>query len=128
MRPKLPRKPSITAQEWERIREESQAAKELLDDPRFSFLRDYLHNAQASIVDHFVRNRIKGVKEEIKVSDSLTKTLTITRREQEYELSGQYKFIESLLSDLKQIAAQEEEYRKAAEAKRVTIEGDPEKE
>ena len=50
MRPRLPRKPSITAQEWERIREESQAAKELLDDPRFSFLRDYLVNAEAKRV------------------------------------------------------------------------------
>lgn len=91
------------------------------------FLFDYLHNAQTSIVGHFVHNRIKTVKEEIKVSDSLTKTLTTTRKEQEYELSGQYKFVEQLLADLKQIASQEEEYRKAQEKGRVIIEGDPEK-
>ena len=38
VRPKLPKKPSITAQEWERVREESEPTKELLEDPRFSFL------------------------------------------------------------------------------------------
>jgi len=52
------------------------------------------------------------VRERIKASDVLTRTLTTTRRGQEYELSGQYKIIENLLSDLKQIATQDEEYLK----------------
>lgn len=51
MRLKLPKKPRITAKEWERISEEADAAKALLEDPRFSFPSDYLKNAQPSCCD-----------------------------------------------------------------------------
>ena len=121
------KKPTITPQEWEQIRQEAQAAQELLEDPRFAFFRQYLQNAQASIVDHFVRNRIKTVHEHLKVSDVLTKVLITTRREQEQELSGRYQFIEALLEDLRRIASLPEEYRKAQEEGKLIIHEDTEK-
>lgn len=120
------KKPTISTEDWERICEESAAAKELLEDPRFLFVRDYLNNTQSSIVDHFVRNRIKPVVERFKIG-KISKSLTTTREEQEGELSGQYKFIDQFLADLRVIANQEEEYRKAAEARKVIIEGNVEK-
>jgi hypothetical protein len=128
MRKRLPllRRPTITAAEWETICEESRAARELLSEPRFSFLRNYLSRAQASITDHFVRNRIKTVVERFKVGN-ITKSLTTTKAEQENELSGEYKFIDQMLSDLEATARQEEEYRQAAEAGKITIEGNSEK-
>ena len=77
----FPKKPTISAEEWEAIQEQAQAAKELLEEPRFAFLRDYLANAKASITDHFVNNRIKTVHERIKISNALTRVLTTTRAE-----------------------------------------------
>ncbi len=129
MRKRFPflKKPTITPEEWEHIREESEAAKELLEAPRFAFLRDYLANAKASITDHFVNNRLKTVHERVKISDTLTKVLTTTREEQEHELSGRYKFIEELLADLEQTAQMFAEYQKAQEEGKIIIEQPEEK-
>jgi hypothetical protein len=121
------KKPTISPEEWERIREESEAAQELLSDPRFLFLRQYLDSAKASITDHFVNNRIKAVSERIKVSDTLTRVLTTTRAEQEQELSGRYKFIEELLADLEQTARLHQEYQKAQAEGKIVIEEAEEK-
>lgn len=122
----LSKKPTISADDWERIREKSQAAKELLEEPRFSFVRDYLYTSQTSIIDHFVQNRIKPVVERFKIG-RIAKAFTTTREEQENELSGQYKFIDQFLADLRAIANQEEEYRQAVETGKITIEGNTEK-
>jgi len=123
----FPKKPTISAEEWENIQEQAQAAKELLEEPRFAFLRDYLANAKASITDHFVNNRIKTVHERIKISNALTRILTTTRAEQEQELSGRYKFIEELLADLNKTAGLVEEYQRAQERGEIIIEEGKEK-
>ncbi len=123
----FPKKPTISAEEWEAIQEQAQAAKELLEEPRFAFLRDYLANAKASITDHFVNNRIKTVHERLKISNALTRVLTTTRAEQEQELSGRYKFIEELLADLKKTAGLVEEYQRAQERGEIIIEEGKEK-
>lgn len=124
MRRRFPflKKPTISPEEWERIRSESEAAKELLETPRFAFLRAYLDNAKASITDHFINNRVKTVHERLRISDTLTRVLTTTRHEQEQELSGRYKFIEELLADLEQTADLFEKCQKAQEEGKITIE------
>ncbi len=121
------RKPTVSASEWERIESDAQAAQELLSQPRFQFLRDYLANTQASITDIFVQNRLKGVTETIYTRDqngavTFKKTLKTTRREQEYELSGQYQFISRLLTDLETTAKLADDYRKQADEGRIVIE------
>jgi hypothetical protein len=130
---KLPvfRKPTVSALEWERIESDSNAAQELLSEPRFQFLRDYLRNTQTSITDIFVQNRLKGVTESVYTRDqngaiTLKKTLKTTRKEQEYELSGQYQFIAHLLADLETTAKLADDYREQAEAGRVVIESSKE--
>ena len=129
MRKRFPfqKKPTISAEEWETIQEQAQAAKELLEEPRFSFFRDYLANAKASIIDYFVNNRIKTVHERLKISNAFTRVLTTTRAEQEQELSGRYKFIEELLADLKKTAGLVEEYQRAQERGEIIIEEGKEK-
>jgi len=77
MKSRLPfRKPIIKAEEWETIQEQSEAAKELLNAPRFSFFRDYLDQAKSSVVDLFVRNKIRPMQEHLRISGVLTKTFT----------------------------------------------------
>lgn len=125
--PRLLKRQVITPEQWEEVRSQSEAAKELLEDPRFSFLRDYLANVQSSIVDHFVQNKIRHVEEQLKLSDSLTRVLTTTKKEQEEELSGRYKLVDELLSDLRHIANLADEYQKAAEEGKIVIESSEEK-
>jgi hypothetical protein len=116
------KRPTISAQEWEKINTQAEAAKELLEEERFAFLRDYLNQAQASITDYFVNNRIKKVQEVVSVTDSLKKILTTTRAEQEQELSGRYKFISELRNDLQRTASLPEDYLKAHEEGKISIE------
>ena len=87
------RKQTIPADDWEAIKANAETARELLDSPRFIFFRDYLSHAKTSIVDLFVRNKIRPVQEHLRISDTLTKTFTTTRQEQEDELSGKYAMI-----------------------------------
>ena len=44
------RKPVIKVEEWETIKGQAEAAKELLQEPRFAFLRDYLKSTQDSVI------------------------------------------------------------------------------
>jgi hypothetical protein len=120
------KKRQISAEEWARVREEAEAARELLEDPRFGFFRDYLQNVQSSITDLFVHNKIRPVQEHLKISDVLTKTFTTTRKEQEDELSGKYKLVEDLLADLRRIVELPKEYEEAQKAGKIEIEGDKE--
>jgi hypothetical protein len=125
--PRLFKKQVITPEQWEEVRSQSEAAKEILEDPRFTFLRDYLANMQSSVVDHFVNNKIRHVQEHVKLSDSLTRVLTTTKEEQEEELSGRYKLVDELLADLRHIANLADEYRKAQEEGKIVIEDNKEK-
>ncbi|MBC7236600.1 MAG: hypothetical protein H5T69_12240 [Chloroflexi bacterium] len=115
----LPQKPTITSQEWEQIRQEAQAAQELLEDPALPSSANICRTPKPPSWITF-HNRIKTVHERLKVGDALTKVLIITRREQERELSGRYRFIEALLEDLRRIASLPEEYRKAQEGSKLT--------
>lgn len=119
-------KPIVKASDWEKIQLEATASEELLTSDRFSFLRDYLETSKQSIIDHFVKNRIKSVDETV-IAGNGSKTLHITRREQENELAGQYKFIEQLLADLHRFVAIPKEHEAAQERGEVEIEGVSEK-
>lgn len=125
--PQLTKKHSVTSDELEKIEKDSEAAKELLEDPRFEFLREYFKTAQTSITDMFVQNRLKPTKQYFFGKDIVT-AHTISRRESENEASGQYKFIDKLLNDLKTTAGLYKEYKEAIDQKKVKIEDQEEDE
>jgi hypothetical protein len=115
---------NVSAEEWEIVSKEAEAAKSILESSQYKFFREYLGEAKQSIVEYFVRNKIKKVEEHF-WSDAIKKimkVLHITKEEQENELSGQFKFIEQLESDLHFIAyTRPAEYRKAEEAGRIKL-------
>lgn len=121
--PLLNKKHSITQDQYDQIREDSEAAKEILEDPRFLFLREYMETAKKSIVQLFVENRLKPTKEYFFGRETV-KEHSITRRESENEASGQYKFIDKLLHDLQITAELYDMYKKDIDSGRVTIEGE----
>lgn len=121
------RKPTVPADEWESVKANAEAADEILNSPRFQFFRDYLANVKASVTDCFVTNKIRPVQEHIRISDVLTKTLSTSKAEQENELSGRYKLVEEIITDLTRTAKLPEEYRQAQQEGKVEIESDEEK-
>lgn len=121
------KKQVVSSEEWETVREDAAAAKELLEDPRFAFFRDYLANVQSSIVDKFVNNKLRPVQEHVKISDVLSRVLSTSKEEQEQELSGKYQLVDSLLADLRYIAGLPEEYKKAEKEGKIEIEASKEK-
>lgn len=115
------KKPTITQEEFDKIKENSEAARELLKDKRFKFFRDYLHNSRQSIIEAIVNNNIKNVEEANVISETVTKVFKISKKEQIEELSGKYKFISGLLDDLTTIANNFNDLQEAIKQKKVIV-------
>ena len=115
-------KPVISQRDYSDIVSIAEASKQILFDVKYKFLRDYLQTAKKSIIDLFVNNRIKKVKETTLINENSSKSFTTTREEQEHELSGQYKFIEKLLADLTYNTKLPDDLLKQFEEKKVIIE------
>lgn len=122
---KLSNKRVISNEEWESVQKDATAARALLESSEYVFFREYLANAKQSIVDYFVHNKIKKVEEHFwsDAAKKIMKVLHITKEEQENELSGQYQFIEQLMSDLQFVAyTRPEEYKRAEKTGEITLE------
>jgi len=98
----------INQDEYDKIKLESQAAKELYEDKRFSFLIDFLNDNKKYILDLVAKNDLKDVTETIK-NKSITKTFKIPKDEQYFENAGIYKFIGKLQNFLVNVANRKDE-------------------
>ena len=98
----------INQDEYDKIKLESQAAKELYEDKRFSFLIDFLNDNKKYILDLIAKNDLKDVTETIK-NKSITKTFKIPKDEQYFENAGIYKFIGKLQNFLTNVANRKDE-------------------
>lgn len=119
-------KPVMTGEEFQEVRDQAEAAKELLEDERFTFFREYLRNEKEVIVSDFVNNKIRKTKvtEKGELKDV---EMTYSKEEQENEMSGKFKFIFELISKLQWYVQIYEDALKAQEKGSLVIEGDPEK-
>lgn len=91
---------AVSAEDVVQIKEEAEAAKRLLEAPEFQFFREYLRNTQKSIVDLFINNRIKLVRDSTTDDVGVTREFETTKQEQLDEMSGQYKLIDAIFHDL----------------------------
>ena len=98
----------INQDEYDKIKLESQAAKELYEDKRFSFLIDFLNDNKKYILDLVAKNDLKDVTETIK-NKNITKTFKIPKDEQYFENAGIYKFIGKLQNFLANVANRKDE-------------------
>lgn len=85
----------LNQDEYDKIKLESQAAKELYEDKRFSFLIDFLNDNKKYILDLVAKNDLKDVTETIR-NKNITKSFKIPKDEQYFENAGIYKFIGKL--------------------------------
>ena len=114
-------KQTVSAEDVEKVKADAESATRLLEAPEFEFFRLYLTNAQKSITEVFVQNRIKKVTESITDQTGVTKTMETTKEEQLNELSGQYNFIETLLQDLRAYADLPKELEEAKKTGSIDV-------
>lgn len=113
----------ITAEQYKEISEQSLAAREILEDDRFQFIRDYLSSAIEYAESSILNNTIREVQEVVPITEKLTRIFKTPKKVQVDELSGQYKFVKKLLDDLNYYASLQEELDREVSNKRVIVEG-----
>ena len=111
----------ISKQEYESIENQATAAREILEDERFSFIREYLQSAIAYIEKTILENTVMEVRETHTITDKIIKTFIQPKKVQTDELSGQYKFIKKFLADLEFYADLKRQLDTEVEAKRVLL-------
>lgn len=116
-------KTKITAEEYQRISEESKYAEMILKNKNFKFIRDYLESALVYVEQSILNNTIKEVHEHQTITDKLKRVFITQKKEQIDELTGQYKFIKKFLSDLEYFVSRKLDLDKEIERKLVILEG-----
>lgn len=116
-------KTKITAEEYQRISDESKYAEMILKNKNFKFIRDYLESALVYVEQSILNNTIKEVHEQQTITDKLKRVFITQKKEQIDELTGQYKFIKKFLSDLEYFVSRKQEVDSEIERKTVILEG-----
>lgn len=113
-------KQKIAQDEWDQVQIDSEAATELLQSPKFVFLRDYLSNTQRSIEKTFTRQSINdaAIEENTVVNGVIerVKRIFLPAKKEYSHLAGEYKFIERFLSDMEKFASLATEAKKQRDA------------
>ena len=118
---KTPSQASISREEQKRIMDEATAALELLEDDRFQFFRDYLNNQLQYIKNSILNNTVRDVREVVPITEKLTRIFFTPKKVQVDELVGQYKLINQLLDNLKQLVSLQEELSDQLANQRVVV-------
>lgn len=116
-------KTKITAEEYQKISDESKYAEMILKNKNFKFVRDYLESALVYVEQSILNNTIKEVHEHQTITDKLKRVFITQKKEQIDELTGQYKFIKKFLSDLEYFVSRKQEVDSEIERKTVILEG-----
>lgn len=90
----------ISQEEYTDIADTAVASKELLESPKFKFLRDYLEAAVVYGKDAITHNTIHDVEETSRITDFISRTIRIPKKVQVDELVGQIKLVEKFFHDL----------------------------
>lgn len=112
----------VTQEEYKNIEAQSFAAREVLEDERFQFIRDYFRNAKEYIENSILNNTVREVQEVVPVTDKLTRIFKTTKKVQVDELSGQYKLIVKFLDDLEYYASLKKDLDQEISDGRIVLE------
>jgi len=115
-------KKSVSQEYYQRTQDEGSAALEILEDDRFSFLRDYLNNSKTSIEKSILNNTIREAQEVISISNQLTHIFKKSKQLQVDEEVGKYKFITQLFDDLRTFVLLKEDLDTKIANKEVALE------
>ena len=117
------KKTVISLEEYNDVEKTSLAAKELLEDERFKFLRDYLTNGATSAETQILNNAIREYQDVVPLTEKVTRIFKTPKKVQVDELAGQYKWIKQFLSDMEHLASLKDQYDEGVESGLVILEG-----
>lgn len=116
------RKPTIKAEEWDKIEEKAKSASYFLNNKRFKFIQEYINASLNEIEQLILNNSVKEVHEESIISDKFKKIFVTPKKVQVDELIGAYKWIKQFMADLEFLIIQRDNFAKKAENKEIEIE------
>lgn len=104
MRNRILKKPifktRIKQGEIDQIKSVGEASKELLENPQFAFLIEYLSNSKKYILEVHAKQSLHDIEEQYTVGDRLRKLFVPASKE--YTLmAGEYRFIDKLMAMLR---------------------------
>ena len=94
------KKDFLTQEEYDAIATQASAAEEILNGKKFEFFRSLLSAAKDYASTCILENTVKDVTEEVTISENIKKRFFTPKKVQIDELSGQYKLINKIFSDL----------------------------
>ena len=94
------KKDFLTQEEYDNISTQASAAEEILNGKKFEFFRSLLLGAKNYASTCILENTVKDVTEEVTISENIKKRFFTPKKVQIDELSGQYKLIGKIFSDL----------------------------
>jgi len=94
------KKDFLTQEEYDNISTQASAAEEILNGKKFEFFRSLLLAAKDYASTCILENTVKDVTEEVTISENIKKRFFTPKKVQIDELSGQYKLINKIFSDL----------------------------
>jgi hypothetical protein len=94
----------VSRKEWEQATTDGAAARAFLEEPRFSFMRDYLVSAMSSIENQIVNNTIRDVTEELTINDRLKRIFFTPKKVAIDELAGSYKWVSKFYAEIKRVS------------------------
>ena len=96
------KKPTISVEDYKKIEEEALTALDILESPKFEFVRTWLKSAQDYAQDSILNNTVREVQEVIPISEKITRIFRLPKKIQVDELIGQYKLIKKFFDDMEQ--------------------------
>lgn len=117
------KKTKISQEEYKKVEDQSLAARELLEDERFEFIRTYIQGAIDYCEATILNNTIREVQEVVPLSEKVTRIFKTPKKVQVDELVGQYKWLKKFQADIQYYATLKKDLDSGIEDGLVSFEG-----
>lgn len=96
----MPKITNITAEQYQTVADQAGQAEELLNDPRWQFVRDYFQ-ASADYAKKMVwEDTVTDSEEHVTISETIKRVFKRSKKSQVSELVGQYKLVTKFFEDM----------------------------
>jgi conjugal transfer/entry exclusion protein len=112
------KKQQIAQEEYDELARQSRGAQDALEN---EYLMPYLENTLAMIEEKILNNTIRDTTESVTVTQNIVRKFFQPKREQIDQLTGQYRFVQKLLADLRLMATKLKEVDDRLSKDEITI-------
>jgi len=113
---------TVSKEQWEEAERKAKLADKILHSKEFADIPAYLKVAEEQAKEMILTNRIKEVREEVTIAETLKKVFITPKKVQEDEIIGTIKFIRQFVTELQSWIEQKNELLNAEDKGRIQIE------